>query len=303
MRILYLAKHDAKDNEDEAAIAHALIALGHEVILVHENIKHRQPPLNAYEVQADLCLFHKSENYRELADIRIPKVFWYFDLMESDDPTLKRRCEYRQNWLGMVLPHCLLGFMTDGDFVSRDRTGKLRWLMQGADERRLGKGTRQLPDIPPILFTGMIHHGERRARHVEHLQRRWRHQFGVMGDAGPRHRKHSRELADILCSAQVVLAPNGPSTDRYWSNRVYLTCGFGGFLLHPYCRGLLSGYQHYQEIVYYTNQEDCDEKIDYFLRNPEQRASIAKAGYERTVKDHLYRYRVMELLKQVEERL
>lgn len=171
----------------------------------------------------------------------------------------------------LAIPRVVAGFCTDGDWVVEDRgrTGKLRWLMQGADERTLGFGT-PIPDYAgaEILFTGMINHGRRRAEHVAHLQARYGDRFAVMGDGGPKYRRHGRELADVFASCKVVVAPDGPNTARYWSNRVYLTLGLGGYLLHPRCEGLQ---EHYlaSELTTYKDWAHLDYLIDRAIQLPE----------------------------------
>ena len=210
-----------------------------------------------------------------------------------------------------ITPHCTLLFLTDGDAVAEDQSGKFVWLMQGADERVAGPGKALAPNpYPPILFTGMVNHGLKRRSHVEHLKERWGERFLVMGDGGPRYRKHGRELADVFASVKVVVAPDGPSTDCYWSNRVYLTLGLGGFLLHPFCKGLRDQYQDY-ELVMYHDRDELDDMIECFLmrKSPatgvdfdESRELHREAGLKVTMERHLYRHRVEELLRIVKER-
>lgn len=320
MKILYLAKLDAQDNQDEIAIAYALSKLGHDVVRVHEKRRHRTPQQQAFleSGAADLCLFHKHEVVSELAALakRMPLCFWYFDMVRSvvNDPSLLKRSETRVRWMYDVVPHVVAGFCTDGDWVesmNADPSGpafigdKLVWLMQGADERYVGfgriDGVKEAVSAP-ILFTGMKHHGRDRANHVDHLQERYREDFQVMGDGGPRRRKHGRELADAFASTEVVVAPNGPNTDRYWSNRVYLTLGLGGFLIHPYCAGLLDHYTH-DQLVMYRSVDECDELIDFYRRHPEGRFEMRAKGYARTVLDNLYRHRCETLLQVVKERV
>jgi len=200
----------------------------------------------------------------------------------------------------------LLGFHTDGDWVAQDKTGKLRWLMQGADERVTGPGKSDGYFRPPLLFMGMINHGQKRASHIAELKARYGVLLEILGDGGPMRRIHGRALADYL-TGRIVIAPDGPDTDRYWSNRIYQVLGFGGYLLHPYHPFLLEHYRN-NELVYYRSREECNQLIDYYS-NPqkfiweESRNPTAKRGYERTIEEHLYRHRCEELVSIVQERL
>lgn len=310
MKILYVAKHGSGDNDDEGAIGYALEQLGHEVTRVHEIRKHRTEPLRDTG-RFDFCLFHKWATVSEIAELRCPAAFWYFDMIRpiDGDVTLAARSESRVRWMTdvLALPNVVAGFCTDGDWVDwgNDRAvmwkGKLRWLMQGADERYVGFGTPD-PDYsgPEILFTGMINHGKRRADHVAHLRERYGDRFGVLGDGGPKYRRHGRALADVFASTSVVVAPDGPNTDRYWSNRVYLSLGLGAYLLHPRCEGLLSHYRP-EELTYYDSWAHLDHLIDYALGLPSEfRRMTAKRGLERTRESNLYRHRCEELIRHVQ---
>lgn len=312
MKILFVAKHGSGDNDDEGAVGFALEQLGHEVVRVHEKRRHRdQRQQDALERgQFDLCLFFKHEVVSEIAHVakRTPCAFYYFDMVRSvsNDPSLSPRSESRIRWMNDVLPHCVAGFATDGDWCAewnaRHKDNRMVWLMQGADERVAGKGVANDPNAAPILFTGMKHHGRDRANHIDHLERRWGKKFSMLGDGGPRRRVHGRELANLFASTKVIVAPNGPSTGRYWSNRVFLTLGFGGFLLHPYCEGLTRFYGP-DELLMYRSIEDCDSLIAKYLDDPDARMRLQVAGYDRTMRDHLYRHRVAELVKTISERI
>lgn len=312
MHIMYLANHGPHDNQDEDAITHAFEELGHTVIRVEEHPGRRPVGTNltATGMNCDLCLFHKTEIVSDLAAIPCPKVGWYFDMVANDhDPTLTRRMAVRRKWFGDVLPHCLLMFCTDGDWVSNSglreqALGKhwnnLRWLMQGADGRNVSP---LLPLEPSpayeILFTGMIHHGRARADHVEQLKRAYGTRFTVMGDSGPRYRVHGRRLAEVFARTSIVVAPDGPNTDYYWSNRVYLTAGLGGFLLHPFCKGLASHYYPWKDIQYYDNRDHLLALIEEYLPDRRRREELRERAWKRTVESNLYVHRVGELLRRV----
>lgn len=301
MKILYLAKFGEHDNSDEMAIAHAFEVLGHTVVKVEENPGKRPVGTNLSRTAegCDFCLFHKYDNVSELASIPIPKVGWYFDLVAGRCPTLASRMMVRQSWFRDVLPHCTLMFCTDGDWVNQDETGKLRWLMQGADERKVVERIVTKDPAYEILFTGMIHHGRSRAEHVGELKARYGDRFTVMGDSGPRYRVHGRGLADVFSATKVVVAPDGPHTDSYWSNRVYLTLGLGGFLLHPFCKGLSSHYTPWRHLQYYDNREHLVDLIEDYLQKPSLRLQLQEAGLARTKERNLYRHRVEDMLRMI----
>lgn len=291
MKILYVAKHHQRSsNDDEGSVSYALQALGHEVIEMQE--QHGARDINKH--RADFVLFH---HWRECTVAsRLPKVFWCFDLIDYPDPSIEVRCKTRVRWAEQARDASIIGFHTDGDWVARDTTGKLHWLMQGADERIVGRGDpKRVTSKFDILFTGMSRGGGRlRESFVEEMHHRWSSKFTQI-PAG----SYRETLASVLANTKIAVAPDSPCTPRYWSNRVYTTLGFGGFLLHPYCDGLLHHYTA-NELAMYGDREHLHSIIDYFLAmTAEQRTEISERGMQRTMKDHLYRHRVAELIEKV----
>jgi len=78
--------------------------------------------------------------------------------------------------------------------------------------------------------------------------------------------------------------------------RTFETTGCGTFLLTNYTPGLEKLFDIGKEIVVYNDLNDLDNKVKYYLENEEEREGIAKAGYERSKKDHTYYERAKTLL-------
>lgn len=305
MKVLFVSKHGQHDNADEDAVTHALRTLGHEVICIHELPRHRQGSLFGHK--ADFCLFFKWENVGEIRQLsaECPLVFWYFDLISSDDPTLARRMDFRRQWFNAVRPYCKLCVFTDGDWVNhvqqREEYDDCRWLMQGMDSRVAGIINR--PDEErtiPILFTGTPHHGAKREQHIAHLREKFQDKFHVLGEGGPRRRFHGERLKELFSQTKIVIAPDGPCTDYYWSNRVFLTLGLGGFLIHPYCLGLLDFYST-EQLCYYTSRESADDSIERYMDNWNARRELMYNGYIHTISRHTYTHRCKKLIEMVQE--
>lgn len=296
MRILYTAKNKGQ-NDNEGAIKHALQMLGHDVFFVEESELSANWHRLKFAHQPDLLLFQNWKRPPDISDVAYPKVFWYMDRIDyGDDPILADWTRARKQWMQYILPRVNLGFCTDGDWVARDTTDKLIHLMQGADERfakpptRPGNGT-------PLLFCGTVYgRGEGRASFVRELKDTYGPDF--------HHKKNlfGHRLINAVHSAQIVLAPDGPISDRYTSNRAVITCSFGGFLLHPACAIMESMYEDGKEVVFYRSRRDLHEKIRYYLNRPEERWAIQQAGYQRTIREHLYRHKLQIILKHVEQR-
>ncbi|MBP9686330.1 MAG: glycosyltransferase [Candidatus Doudnabacteria bacterium] len=54
-----------------------------------------------------------------------------------------------------------------------------------------------------------------------------------------------------------------------------------------------------KEIAVFENVDDLVEKCQYFLTHPEERLAIARAGYERVLREHTYSHRFTQLFTQL----
>lgn len=60
----------------------------------------------------------------------------------------------------------------------------------------------------------------------------------------------------------------------------------GGFCISGYADDFETYYKENEEMVFYRTADDLIEKIRYYLAHSEEREKIAKAGYERTLREH-----------------
>jgi hypothetical protein len=304
MRILYVAQHAPHGNSDEEAIGWALEQLGHEVVRVEERAAFAGLQ---QRTDVDFLLFHKWAGARVPAGC--PKVFWFFDKVceEEGDPEpskLNNLCRVRRRWMEATLadPELLCGFCTDGDWVREGPPGKLVWLSQGFDERWAGRGKRLAHLDRDVVFFGTAStNGERRRRCLAFLREAYGDRFWTLAkeDAAP---VHGQRLADICVNAKVVVAPDGPSTDRYWSNRVYLVTGLGGCLVHPFCAGLTEQYAA-DDLPTFKALDGLRLWVDALLADPELNREARGAAHRATMAANTYRHRCAKLVEEVERRL
>lgn len=292
MRIIYIARHgQTNSNDDEGAIAFALRKLGHDVECVHES----RYDLITRPLRCDLVLFHHWQSFYLLKGVDCKKVFWNFDLVEWPDPTLEARNVARRTWMHEVIKVVDLGFCTDGDFAAK-HSDRLVWLPQGFDERQ--KVVVSEKKGPSILFTGIgTGGGTQRESFVAEMQDRYGSEFlhyikGLHGD----------KLARAIAEAKIVVAPDSPVTNRYWSNRVYNVLGMGGFLLHPYARGLEEQFSN-TKLVMYKDRSNLHAKISAYMREPVMCDHFAEVGHKRTLEAHTYLRRCEVLMATVKARL
>lgn len=298
MRIVYVGKHGPHDNEDEDAVTYALRQLGHSVLLVEVG---RADTVRWEDMLGDFLLFNKWCDSAALRRLRIPAVKWDWDLVESHDPTIANLDARRRREVEPVEPYCAVCFYSDGDWVAKDPAKRVQ-LFQGADERYAGYGEAR-SGVAPILFTGRLDcHGKGRSGQIRALQEHYGDKFQIVGDP-PATKVHGRALADLFAGTKVVVAPITPSTDRYWSNRIFLTMSLGGFIIHPLCSEMLLHYYPSGTATMYSCDSHLHDLIDYYLGHDAEREELRRAGFEHTLKNHTYRRRCSDLVEIVKQRL
>lgn len=92
-----------------------------------------------------------------------------------------------------------------------------------------------------------------------------------------------------------------PRRHRQIKARTFEVPGAGGFLLTENVGGLSTFYVPDEEVVTFDGVEDLAQKIGHFLKHPLERDCIARAGYERTRREHTYDARFRELLQRAAE--
>jgi hypothetical protein len=113
------------------------------------------------------------------------------------------------------------------------------------------------------------------------------------------------ELNQVYADAKVVvgdslcLDPN--YAGRYWSDRIYETCGRGGFIIHPRLKGLEDTFVDGEHVVFYEHGDfdQLRDLIDYYLEDDEDRERIRKSGHEMVKSSQTYAHRWAEILETI----
>lgn len=89
---------------------------------------------------------------------------------------------------------------------------------------------------------------------------------------------------------------------HYWSDRVYETIGRGGFIIHPYIKGMEEEFTDKQNIVFYEygNFDQLRELIDYYLAHDTEREAIRSAGQAYVRENCTYNNRMQQLIETVQ---
>lgn len=90
-----------------------------------------------------------------------------------------------------------------------------------------------------------------------------------------RHLKHSKNFANNM--------------------RLFEVTGMGSLLLTDYKSNIGEMFRVNSEILVYSSVEEAVDLVKFFLDNPEEAESIARAGQQRTLSEHCYDHRMPEL--------
>lgn len=180
---------------------------------------------------------------------------------------------------------------------------------------RIGFDPRVLQAIGPVVkdvdvsFVGGIsrHHGKALPM-LEHLVRQTPIEFFGYGSdslpsASPIKVRHHGEVWGLdmyraLARSRVTLNRHINVAENYANNmRLYEATGVGTLLITDAKDNLGELFDVGKEVVAYRNQNEAVELIDYYLRNPEEAAQIATTGQQRTLREHSYQARMVDLEK------
>jgi spore maturation protein CgeB len=111
------------------------------------------------------------------------------------------------------------------------------------------------------------------------------------------------DMFEILAQSKIIVNRHTQTVGKQFINkeyannvRLYEATGMGSFLITDAKENLKELFEVGKEVETYNSLEELTEKINYYLRNDEEREKIAKAGQERTLKDHTYEVRAKKLL-------
>jgi spore maturation protein CgeB len=78
--------------------------------------------------------------------------------------------------------------------------------------------------------------------------------------------------------------------------RLYEATGVGTLLITDWKENLHELFEPGKEVIAYRTPEECGELIQYYLEHEVEREAIARAGQERTLREHTYYQRMQELV-------
>lgn len=112
------------------------------------------------------------------------------------------------------------------------------------------------------------------------------------------------EMYQILQKSKITLNHHGDISESYANNmRLFEATGIGTLLITDWKENLHEMFRLGEEVVAYHKPEECAELIQYYLEHEDEQKAIARAGQERTLRDHTYLQRMQELVALLHEYL
>lgn len=275
------------------------VTLGH---LAH--LRERKIPSASYHLDLYVGLSRKYlHEDKSLNEILQTDPFWRTDFVFTPDGEPKSQEVFEANGVkhhymkpGVFKPECYV--LKPDELVGVDAHSYEVITKKRFDVLFVGGGDRQ--DSP-----NKYGHPEWNYRNelIEWLYDTYGRQFTKFGH--PQETIRNEALNQLYGNTKVVVGDSvcldNFSHTYYWSDRVYETIGRGGFLIHPYIKGLEEEFTDGETIVFYEygNWQQLKEKIDYYLEHEDEREAIRKAGHE-FVKNHAtYTERLRQMLDTV----
>ncbi len=111
------------------------------------------------------------------------------------------------------------------------------------------------------------------------------------------------DLYAVLNRSRICFNRHCDSVKSAGANRLFEATGAGTCLLTDRKSGMDELFEENSEVVLYGDEEECFEKVQYLLDNPDVADEIGKKAKARVAKDHLLEYRCERLKQIIEERI
>ena len=112
------------------------------------------------------------------------------------------------------------------------------------------------------------------------------------------------DLYRAFASARIALNRHGDVAEGHANNmRLYEATGVGAFLLTDERSDLHELFDPGREVVTYAHADDLVEQVRYYLEHEDERATIARSGQARTLREHTWERRMAQLADILSQRL
>lgn len=147
-----------------------------------------------------------------------------------------------------------------------------------------------------VVFMGHVWTPDRREM-AHRLSARWNFaNYGNYSKTG--RRVWGREMTAICQSASIMIGTNYKNDiPGYWSDRIYVVMGAGGFYLGQHVPGIERQFDDGVHCAFFDGFDDMEKQVEWWLAHPAERKRCQKRGYELVRDKHTYTTRVGELVE------
>ena len=106
------------------------------------------------------------------------------------------------------------------------------------------------------------------------------------------------DMYNIRHNSKIVVSRHISSVADVYANimTLYEATGVGTLLVIDERKDLQGLFEPGREVVAYRNPEECVELIQYYLEHDDEREAVARAGQQRTLREHTYYHRMQEFV-------
>jgi len=290
-------------NSSESAYVRELNRMGIETVQLQENMTTASQILLSCE-NADALMWVHTHGWAQ----EVNMLFVLDELKAKGIPTFAYHLDL---WTGTsresdIYDHpyfcCEYLFTVDGSLDTRMRNH--HWVMPGIESSELEHPITPLKCPYDVVFVGSYdYHPEwpHRQEVVDFLRSIYGDRFTHIGKPGPTVR--GKDLTAIYQGSKVVVGDSFCprfSHPFYWSDRATETMGRGGFLIHPFVRGMDLFFRDRVHLRYYQygDFEGLQKLVDHYLldSSEEERDRIREDAFQEVASRHTYAHRLNQML-------
>lgn len=316
MRIAFLGNF-AVDYSSENHHARSIESLGHTVIRMQEG-RHNADHIVEDSRGADLFVWVHTHGWKipdgsayggsqvldKIKEMGIPVISYHLDLWFG----IQRHKDLETDPFYKQLDYF---FATDKlmcDWFTENTNVQGVYLQAGVfhEEANMLENIEQTRDVIFVGSKGYHPEWQYRPQLINWLRSQYGSRFTHVGGDGDTGTVRGEALNRMYASSKIAVGDTlclNFDYPYYWSDRVYETLGRGGFLIHPYIKGMEEHFSDREHLVFYKYGDFDQLKylIEYYLYNEEEREKIRKAGHEHVKANHTYRNRWEYILNKVQE--
>jgi spore maturation protein CgeB len=112
------------------------------------------------------------------------------------------------------------------------------------------------------------------------------------------------EMYDVLQKSMMTLNHHIDVAGEYAGNaRLFEATGIGTLLITDWKKNLHEMFEPGREVIAYRSPDECVELVRYYLEHDREREAVARAGQQRTLREHTFDCRMQELADIIEKYL